>query len=161
MGVRRPLPAVMMVTALTVAGCASEAPKDTASSTAPAAAASAAAPAASGRVFFVEPKDGATVKSPVALKFGIENYQLAAVPQGDVTEARLGMGHHHVGVDTDCLPAGSVIPKAAPWVHFGDGKSAIDMQLPPGSHKLALQLGDDKHTTLAGLCTTITVTVSE
>ena len=42
-------------------------------------------------------------------------------PKGTVTTARPGMGHHHVGVDTDCLPPGTVIPKAAPWVHFGKG----------------------------------------
>jgi len=54
-----------------------------------------------------------------------------------------------------------VIPKAAPWVHFGDGKNEIDMQLPPGKHTLVLQIGDDKHTTLPGLCSTITVTVSQ
>ena len=73
------------------------------------------------RVFFVEPKDGATVKSPVHLKFGIENYQVAAVPQGTVDTARPGMGHYHVAVDSDCLPAGPTIQKAAPWVHFGTG----------------------------------------
>lgn len=159
MSVRRLLPAGVLIATLGLAGCASEAPKEAASQAATAAAP--AATSAGARVFFVEPRDGATVKSPVALKFGVENYQLAAVPQGDVTEARPGMGHHHVGVDTDCLPVGSPIPKAAPWVHFGDAKTAIDMQLPPGSHRLALQLGDDKHTTLTGLCTTITVNVAE
>lgn len=157
MSVRRLLPAGVLIATLGVAGCAAEAPKEAASQ----AAAAPAATSASARVFFVEPQDGATVKSPVALKFGVENYQLAAVPQGDVTEARPGMGHHHVGVDTDCLPVGSPIPKASPWVHFGDAKTAIDMQLPPGSHRLALQLGDDKHTTLTGLCSTITVNVAE
>ena len=45
------------------------------------------------------------------------------------------------------------------WVHFGDGKSEIDMQLTPGRHKLALQLGDDLHNTIAGTCQMITVTV--
>ena len=40
------------------------------------------------RIFFVEPKNGATVKSPVHLKFGIENYKIAAVPEGDVKTAR-------------------------------------------------------------------------
>src|SRR5687768_3672485 len=35
-----------------------------------------------GRVFFVEPKDGATVssKQPVKFVFGSENYTIAAVP---------------------------------------------------------------------------------
>ena len=123
----------------------------------------AASPAAtaSPRVFFIEPQDGATVKSPVHLRFGIENFEIAPVPQGTVETVRTGMGHHHVGVDTDCLAPGTEIQKAAPWVHFGDGKSEMDMQLPPGSHKLALQIGDDKHSTIAGLCATITVNVAQ
>ena len=37
----------------------------------------------------------------------------------------------------------------------------MDMQLPPGPHKLALEIGDDKHTTQAGLCSTINITVTE
>lgn len=118
-----------------------------------------AAPA--GRVFFVEPADGATVKSPVHLKFGSENFQIMAVPAGDVTAARPGMGHYHVGLDTECLPEGTAIQKAAPWVHFGKGDAEMDMQLPPGQHKLTLQIGDDQHKTLSGLCSTITVNVTE
>src|SRR6187401_2655511 len=73
------------------------------------------------RVFFVEPKDGATVKSPAHLKFGSENYQIAAVPPGTVETARSGMGHYHVAVDSDCKAPGVAIEKAAPWVHFGTG----------------------------------------
>lgn len=95
------------------------------------------------------------------LEFGAENFQIAAVPQGTVTETRPNLGHHHVGIDTDCLPPGTAIPRAAPWVHFGDGKNVIDMQLPPGSHRLALQIGDDLHRTIEGLCSTINVTVAE
>jgi len=124
---------------------------------------SACAPASApqSRVFFEEPKDGATVKSPVHLKFGIENYQVAAVPAGTVETARPGMGHYHVAVDSECLTAGTAIQKAAPWVHFGDGKAEIDMQLPPGMHKLTLQLGDDLHRAVDTLCTSINVNVSE
>ena len=55
------------------------------------------------RIFFIEPKNGATVKSPVHLKFGIENYKIAAVPDGTVTTARPDVGHYHVGVDQACL----------------------------------------------------------
>jgi hypothetical protein len=111
------------------------------------------------RVFFVQPQDGATVQSPVRLEFGADNFQIAAVPQGEVQETRPDLGHHHVGIDTDCLPPGTVIPRAAPWVHFGDGKNVIDMQLPPGQHRLTLQIGDDLHRTIEGLCSTISVTV--
>ena len=113
------------------------------------------------RAFFEQPADGATVKSPVHLKFGIENYQVAAVPAGTVETARAGMGHYHVAVDSDCLPAGTAIQKAAPWVHFGTGNSEIDMQLPPGMHKLTLEVGDDLHRAVEGLCTSITVNVTE
>ena len=68
------------------------------------------------------------------------------------------MIHYHLGVDTDCLPAGTVIPKADPWVHFGDGKNVIEAQLTPGPHRLAVQAGDDMHRTLPGLCEVINIT---
>jgi hypothetical protein len=114
-----------------------------------------------GRVFFANLKDGATVKSPVAIEFGSEMFTIAAVPPGEVTSVRAGTGHYHLGTDTDCLPDGTVIPKANPWVHFGDGKNVIEMQLTPGPHKLSVQAGDDKHQTMTGLCETINITVSE
>ena len=131
--------------------------------------AAAPAPAASGtsparRVYFVEPQDGATVKSPVKLRFGLEGYQIAPVPEGTITadQVRPGVGHHHVGVDMDCLPAGTEIVRGTPsWIHFGTGSTEIDVQLEPGKHKLSLQFGDDLHRTIEGLCQTITVNVQK
>jgi hypothetical protein len=117
------------------------------------------ASAKKARVFFIEPKNNATVTSPAHLKFGSEGIQIAAVPPGDITTARPGIGHYHVGVDESCLAPGKTIVKGTPsWIHFGDGKSEIDMQLTPGKHKLSLQVADDLHNAIAGLCTTITVT---
>lgn len=115
----------------------------------------------SSRAIFVLPEDGATVQSPVRLEFGTEDFQIAAVPEGTVTEPRADMGHHHVAIDTECLPTGTPIPRAAPWVHFGDGSNVIDMQLPAGPHTLTLQIGDDLHETIEGLCTTISIDVTE
>ena len=116
-----------------------------------------------GKVFFMEPVNGATVKSPVHLVFGSETVTIAPVPPGEITEAQVrpNTAHYHLGLDTDCLPVGTVIPKANPWVHFGDGKNVIDMQLPAGMHKLVVQAGDDRHATMTGLCETITVNVTE
>ena len=132
---------------------------------APPAAAPAPAPAAPARrVYFIEPQDGATVKSPVKARFGLEGYELAPVPAGTITadQVRAGMGHHHLGIDMDCLPAGTEIVKGTPsWVHFGKGDTQIDVQLEPGTHKLTLQLGDDLHRTIEGLCQTITVNVQK
>ena len=114
------------------------------------------------RVFFVEPKNGATVTSPLHMKFGSEGIEISPVPPGDLTKAQVrpGKAHYHVGIDQSCLPAGKTIVKGTPsWVHFGDGKDVFDTQLTPGKHKLALQLGDDLHDTLPGTCQEITVTV--
>jgi hypothetical protein len=115
---------------------------------------------ATAKVFFVEPKNGAIVTSPVHMKFGSSGTEISPVPPGDVKTARPGMTHYHVGVGVNCLAPGKNIVKGTPsWVHFGDGKSEIDMQLTPGRHKLALQLGDDLHNTVPGACQMITVTV--
>ena len=112
------------------------------------------------RVFFIEPKNNATVASPVHMKFGSEGIKIEAVPPGDPTTARPGIAHYHVGIDEDCLAPGKTIVKGTPsWVHFGDGKDVFDSQMTPGKHKLSVQLGDDLHNTLPGTCQTITVTV--
>ena len=109
------------------------------------------------RVFFVEPADGATVQSPVRFLFGAENFMIEPVGDGDIHP---GAGHHHFGVDTDCLPAGTVIPDGDPsWIHFGTGSTEIDMQLEPGSHRFCLQVGDGEHRTLTDLSEVITITV--
>ncbi len=109
------------------------------------------------RVFFVEPAAGATVQSPVTFMFGAENFMIEPVGDGDIHP---GAGHHHFGVDTDCLPAGTVIPDGDPsWIHFGTGSTEIDMQLEPGSHRFCLQVGDAEHRTLADLSAVMTITV--
>lgn len=116
--------------------------------------------AARKRVFFIEPTNGAIVTSPVHMKFGSEGIEIAAVPPGDVTTSRPGIGHYHIGIGVSCVPAGQLIVKGTPsWVHFGDGKSEFDVQLTPGRHRIALQIGDDLHKTVRGFCQNITLTV--
>ena len=61
------------------------------------------------RVLFVEPENGATVTSPVHLKFGVQNFEISPVPPGDVTTARPGVGHYHIGIDQSCLARGKAI----------------------------------------------------
>ena len=157
---------LMFAFMVAASACGGSEPAQPAAEPPPAAApAPAPAPAAPARrVFFVEPQDGATVKSPVKARFGLEGYELAPVPAGTITadQVRAGMGHHHLGINMDCLPAGTEIVKGTPsWVHFGKGDTEIDVQLEPGTHKLTLQLGDDLHRTIEGLCQTITVNVQK
>ncbi|MGE0360552.1 MAG: DUF4399 domain-containing protein [Vicinamibacterales bacterium] len=143
-----------------VAGCGSPSAPPPAATTAPPAAA-APAPAASGRVFFVRPKNGDTIKPLSTVEFGSEDVTVAAVPPGEIAPeaVRPKTIHYHLGTDTDCLPPGTAIPKADPWIHFGDGKNVIEMSLAPGQHRIAVQAGDDRHVTIAGLCEVINVTV--
>ena len=128
----------------------------------PAAPAESPAPPASTtpRIFFSEPMDGATVTSPVTMKFMAENFTIAPVPEGEVTTVRANTGHYHLAVDTECLASGTEIPKGVNWIHYGKGDKEATTQLSPGSHKLTLAIGDDKHVTIPGLCQTITVNVS-
>jgi hypothetical protein len=148
-----------LVTALAVA-CGTETPP--ASSSTASAPAAAPAKTAATRVFFVTPTNGATIKPMSTIEFGSEGVTVAAVPPGELKpeQVRPGMMHYHIAVDADCLPAGTVIPKADPWIHFGDGKKVIEMSLAPGPHRLAVQAGDDMHRTIAGMCEVINVTVA-
>src|SRR5689334_2355279 len=86
-----------------VAACSKEPASNSAT---PAATTAAPAPAADahaehgGKVFFVSPKNGETVKNPVKFEFGSEGVTIAAVPAGDVTSARPNTAHYHLGIDT-------------------------------------------------------------
>ncbi len=108
-------------------------------------------PAAKMRVFFLEPKNGATVTSPVHMKFGSEGIQISPVPPGDITTTRPGMAHYHVGIRSavssawqDDRQGHAVVGPLWRW------KDVFDSQHTPGKHKLALQLGDDLHNTMPG-----------
>ena len=107
-------------------------------------------------VLFVAPEEGATVGSLVHFEFGVENFMVEPVGEGEIHE---GAGHHHIGLDTDCLPVGEIIPEAAPWIHFGDASTTIDVQMEPGEHRVCLQIGDGEHRTLEGLSSVVTFTV--
>ncbi|MEW6345683.1 MAG: DUF4399 domain-containing protein [Paraburkholderia sp.] len=91
-------------------------------------------------VFFVEPKDGATVSNPVHVVFGIEGMTIA--PAGTMTE---GTGHHHLLIDGAPMPKGQVIPMTDKSLHFGKGQTETTLTLPPGDHTLTMQFGDGAH----------------
>ena len=147
---------VCLTAVLSMAGCAGEAPAPEPESAPepemPAAEAESMAP----QVFFVAPADGATVQSPVSFTFGAENFVIEPVGEGEIHE---GAGHHHLGVDTDCLPVGEIVPEGDPWIHFGDASTQIEMQLEPGAHRFCLQAGDGEHRTLTDLSAVTSITV--
>ncbi len=91
-------------------------------------------------VGFVEPKDGATVTSPVKVKFAVEGMQVA--PAGDMTA---GTGHHHLIIDGKPMAKGEVVPTDEMHLHYGKGQLEAEVKLPPGKHTLTMQFADGAH----------------
>jgi hypothetical protein len=97
------------------------------------------------QVSFTAPGDGATVSSPVKVKWAAQNFRVE--PAGAVNS---GAGHLHIMVDTPCAPAGQVVVNDATHLHFGKAQMEAEIVLPPGPHTLCLQAADGAHVALAG-----------
>ncbi len=92
------------------------------------------------RVYFITPKSGEKLKSPVVVRFGLE--QMGVAPAG---VAQPHTGHHHLIIDAELPPAALPVPKSEHYLHFGGGQTEISLELPPGPHTLQLMLGDHNH----------------
>jgi len=94
-------------------------------------------------VYFISPRNGATVSSPVTVQFGLKGMGVA--PAG-VTLANTG--HHHLLIDVAKMPDLTVpLPTTDPQIrHFGGGQTEVDLTLPAGQHTLQLVLADYLHT---------------
>ncbi len=90
--------------------------------------------------YFIEPRDGAVVDSPVRVVFGLSGMGVA--PAG--TE-RDNTGHHHLLIDTTLPDPGTPIPANDRHLHFGGGQTETTIELAPGAHTLRLLLGDERH----------------
>ncbi len=91
-------------------------------------------------VFFIDLADGATVTSPIKVKFGVTGK--AVKPAGDATP---NSGHHHLLVNLDAKPAGEVIPFDAMHIHYGKGQTEAEVKLPAGDYKLTMQFANLNH----------------
>ena len=97
---------------------------------------------AGAEVYFVGLQDGARVKNPVVVHFGLKGMGVA--PAGVQME---NTGHHHLFIDTE-LPTDFTKPIPAvadKIVHFGKGQTETTLTLTPGKHTLQLLLGDYQH----------------
>ena len=115
------------------------------------------APAAAA-VYIIKPADGARVKSPVTVVFGLTGMGIA--PAGVKFD---NTGHHHLLIDT-ALPADLTLPLPATdgIRNFGKGQTEATIELAPGKHTLQLLFADFTHTpftpNVASKKITITVT---
>lgn len=96
---------------------------------------------AGAKIFIIEPQNGATVTSPVTLKFGVEG--IALEKAGPVLD---NSGHHHILIDTSELPPmDQPLPFSDLLIHFGQAQTESSVNLGPGSHTLQLIFAGGNH----------------
>ena len=91
--------------------------------------------------YIVTPADGATVKNPITVIFGLHN-PWGVAPAGTKLE---NTGHHHLLIDAPLPDLTQAIPKDDQHRHFGGGQTETTLSLPAGKHRLQLLLGDFGH----------------
>ena len=93
------------------------------------------------KVYFITPSDGTTVTNPVKIKFGATGVNI--VPAGvDMPDS----GHHHLLINVDKLPDLKMpIPADSNHLHFGNGQTETEINLPEGKHTLQLLIGNHLH----------------
>ncbi len=120
---------------------------------------SAQTPSAKGaKVYIINIKDGAKVKSPFLVQFGLSGMGVA--PAG---VEKPNTGHHHLLIDTKLTPEQMKMPLPADdhHKHFGGGQTEAMVTLPKGKHTLQLVFADWSHVPFSPpvMSKTITVTV--
>jgi hypothetical protein len=118
---------------------------------------------AGAKVSFVAPRDGEKITGPlengkVSVKVQMGAEGIAIKPAGPV---EAGSGHHHILIDADPLPAGTVVPKDETHLHFGQGQTEANLPLSIGEHTLTMQLADGIHRSYGpALASTIKINVT-
>ena len=105
------------------------------------AAAQTASPAGA-KVYIINLKDGARVKSPFLVQFGLTGMGVA--PAG---VEKPNTGHHHLLIDTALKGEESkgAIPADDTHKHFGAGQTEAMVALPKGKYTLQLVFADWSH----------------
>ncbi len=95
-------------------------------------------------VYFMEPRDGAEVKSPFIVQMGSENLVIEPA-QADV-DYLPGHGHHHIIIDADLPRLDMPIPaNSVQHLHFGKAQIETTLDLEPGEHSLRLLFAKGDH----------------
>jgi hypothetical protein len=136
-----------MTTALFAAGAmaqqaATPVPATPAAQPGPAAATARLTAPPGAEVYFISPRDGEKLRSPVTVRFGLKG--LGVAPAGIQFD---NTGHHHLLVDTDLseIALDASLPATAKILHFGKGQTETQLTLAPGKHTLELLFADYSH----------------
>lgn len=103
------------------------------------------------RALMLQPADGDTLGPDVRVVLGAEGVEVVAADGQRVA----GRGHHHLFIDTDPTPPGTVIPAGVPGiVHLGTGASEWTIAgLAPGEHRMIAVLAYGDHVPMEGVAT--------
>ncbi|MCK0151787.1 DUF4399 domain-containing protein [Marivita sp. S6314] len=117
-------------------------------------------------LYIINLEDGASVASPVLVKFGLRGMGVA--PAGVEKDHT---GHHHIYLNRppfgeaegDAEIAANGIPSDDNHIHFGGGQTEVSLDLDPGEHTIQLVLGDHFHVPHSPpvVSDRITITVTE
>lgn len=94
------------------------------------------------KVKFLAPAEGAKVKSPFKVKFGLEGMKVRPATEDPLDKTT---GHHHLVIDGKPIPLGTPVPADEMHIHYGKGQTEVDLELPLGKHTLTMQLADGGH----------------
>ena len=99
------------------------------------------------RLTVAPPLPGPLARGAVLIPFRVENLRILSVLGTTARNVSPRVGHVHVSVDD--LPWR--------WAHFDDTNTIVVNGLPPGPHKVLIELADPEHNVLTGQTVTFTV----
>lgn len=139
---RLPWTAALLLFAVGITACGSDAPETMEEAEAPATTPVATTP----EVRIVSPTEGEELEgSSVTVQLEVSGIEI--VPAGDTAS---GTGHHHLYLNADLAPFDVPIP-AVPGqvIHMGDGSSSFTFEgVEPGEHRVIAVVGDGVHVPL-------------
>jgi len=100
------------------------------------------------------PANGATVTSPVTVRFRLVNYGVA--PAGTNVDRT---GHFHILIDNEAGAPGTIIPADSMHIHYGKGQIEVTVPVPLGRHTLRAVLGDHTHKVISPELVSAPVTI--
>jgi len=107
-------------------------------------------------LYFIAPNNGAHVKSPVRVQFGLRGMGVA--PAGVEVP---NTGHHHLLINADPMPdMTQPLPSSDAVRHFGKGQTETEVALEPGTYTLQLVLGNARHVPFDPPITSGTITIT-
>jgi hypothetical protein len=99
------------------------------------------------RLIVERPLPGPLARGAVLIPFRVENLRILPVLGAAARNVSPRVGHVHVSVDD--LPWR--------WGHFDDTNTIVVNGLPPGQHKVLIELADPEHRVFTGQSVTFTV----